>query len=187
MRTRYLMAVALLAALAVPAAAQQPATAPSTDARFTLYTAVADAVDHYASYSVFDSVHAAIDDAGTVTLTGKVTQHFKVRGIERQVAKVDGVTAVRNELELYPVSRYDDALRLTLARAIYDNPHFRQYGAVSPPIHILVERGHVRVEGVVLSETDRALARAIVRSVPAFSTEVDLKTTAEARSALEQL
>ena len=175
----------LVAGLAIPAAAQ-PAEAPSADARLTLYRAVADAVHRYPSYSIFDTIDAEVD-GGTITLTGKVTQPFKVRGIERSVAKVDGVRSVQNDIEVLPVSPFDDRLRLGLARAIYGSPHFRQYGAVTRPIHIIVERGHVTLEGVVLGETDRALARAIARSFTAFSVVTNLKTPAEAQRALENL
>jgi hypothetical protein len=185
MRAGILATLSLIAGLAVPAAAQS--TQPlSPDARFELQKAVTDAIDHYAYYSVFDAVEVHLDGRA-VTLTGKVTSPFKLRGIERKVEGVDGVTVIRNELEVLPVSQLDDRLRLTLVSAIYGNPHFRHYGAVQPPIRILVERGHVRVEGVVMNDTDRALARAIVRTVPAYSIDVDLKTTAEARAALEQI
>ena len=188
MMMKFLTTAALLAGLAVtPAAAQTAGETPSADERLSTYREVADAVQRYAYYSVFDSVHVTLD-GDTVTLTGKVTQPFKLRGIARNVEKVDGVLNVRNEIEVLPLSRYDDQLRLRLARAIYDNPHFRQYGAVDRPIHILVERGHVTLEGVVLGETDRALARALAKTAfGAFSVDVNLKTPAEAQSELERL
>lgn len=187
MLAKYLTAAVLIAGLAIPVVAAQPiGEASSADARLALYRAVSDAVHRYASYSIFDTVHAELD-GGTITLTGRVTQSFKVRGIERRVAQVDGVRGVRNEIKVLPVSQFDDRLRLGLARAIYGNPHFRQYGAVTRPIHIIVERGHVTLEGVVLGETDRALARTIARGFTAFSVVTNLKTPAEARLALESL
>ena len=123
-----------------------------------------------------------------VTLTGKLTQPFTILDVERSVEHVDGVIAVENSIEVLPVSRFDDQLRVGLARAIYGSPHFRQYGGVKRPIYIIVEQGHVTLEGVVLGDTDQALAQAIAKtSARAFSVVIDLKTTAKAQLALENL
>jgi hyperosmotically inducible protein len=144
-------------------------------------------VRRYPHFTIFDSVQAQVDE-GVVTLTGKVTMPYKRTDIERRVAKAEGVTAVRNRIEVLPVSRFDDDLRLRIARAIYANPNFRQYGSmVNPPIHILVERGRVTLQGVVNNETDRLLARAIAGQFLAFDFKNELKTAAEAREELEKL
>jgi osmotically-inducible protein OsmY len=58
---------------------------------------------------------------------------------------------------------------------------------VNPPIHVIVERGHVTLEGVVNSEVDRAVARSIASSFPAFSVKNDLKTEAQVKEELEKL
>ena len=58
---------------------------------------------------------------------------------------------------------------------------------VNPPIHVIVDRGHVTLEGVVLSEVDRMVARSIASSFPAFSVKNDLRTEAEAKAELEKL
>ena len=58
---------------------------------------------------------------------------------------------------------------------------------VNPPIHIVVERGRVTLEGVVNSEVDRMLARSIASSFQAFSVTNNLKTDAEVRLELEKL
>ena len=59
--------------------------------------------------------------------------------------------------------------------------------ATNPPIHIIVENGHVTLDGVVNSNTDRMLARSIASSFGAFSVTNDLKTDAEAEQELEHL
>ena len=65
-----------------------------------------------------------------------------------------------NEIAVLPASLFDDQLRYGIARAIYENPNFWHYAArANPSIHIVVERGHVTLTGVVDSETDRQLAR----------------------------
>lgn len=141
----------------------------------------------YAFFTIFDNVEMQIDN-GVVTLTGKVTMPFKSDDIVRRVARVEGVTRVNNRLHVLPVSQFDDDLRIRLARAIYGHSNFVGYGSrANPPIHIIVERGRVTLEGVVNSEVDRMLARSIAGSFLAFEVKNKLKTTAEAQEELERL
>jgi len=71
---------------------------------------------------------------------------------------------------------------------IYSHPSFWQYASMAnPPIHIVVENGHVTLDGVVNSNTDRMLARSIASSFGAFSVTNDLKTDAEVQQELERL
>jgi len=141
----------------------------------------------YPQFSIFDSVHMQIDN-GLVTLTGKVTMPYKKTDIEKRVARIDGVHQVVNKIAVLPVSQFDDELRFRIARAIYGNSNFWNYGSMAnPPIHIIVENGHVTLDGVVNSNTDRMLARSIASSFGAFSVTNDLKTDAEAERELEHL
>jgi hyperosmotically inducible protein len=141
----------------------------------------------YAQFSVFDSVHMQFDES-VVTLTGKVTMPYKKDDIAKRVAKVNGVTKVVNQINVLPVSMYDDDLRFRISRAIYGNSNFWNYGSMAnPPIHIIVENGHVTLDGVVNSETDRMLARSIASSFGAFSVTNDLKTDKEVEQELEHL
>lgn len=81
-----------------------------------------------------------------------------------------------------------ELLRVRLARAIYGHSNFIGYGSrVNPPIHIIVERGRVTLEGVVDSEVDRVLARSIAASFLTFEVKNELKTAAEAQDELERL
>ncbi|HEY3158971.1 MAG TPA: BON domain-containing protein [Vicinamibacterales bacterium] len=141
----------------------------------------------YPQFSIFDAVHMQIDN-GAVTLTGKVTMPYKKNDIEKRIAKVDGVQQVVDKITVLPVSGFDDELRFRIARAIYGNSNFWNYGSmVNPPIHIIVENGHVTLDGVVNSNTDRMLARSIASSFGAFSVTNDLKTDAEVEQELERL
>ena len=140
----------------------------------------------YPQFSIFDSVHMQIDQ-GIVTLTGKITMPYKKNDIEKRVARIDGVKVV-NKITVLPVSQFDDELRFRIARAIYGNSNFWNYGSMAnPPIHIIVENGHVTLDGVVNSNTDRMLARSIASSFGAFSVTNDLKTDAEMAQELEHL
>ena len=148
---------------------------------------VSKQVLRYSQFTIFDSVQAQVD-AGVVTLTGRVTMPYKREDIARRVAKVEGVHTVRNEVTVLPVSLFDDDLRVRIARAIYGHSNFWMYGAmVNPPIHIVVEHGRVTLEGVVNSNIDRLLARALASSSQAFSVTNNLKTDAEVEADLERL
>jgi hyperosmotically inducible periplasmic protein len=122
-----------------------------------------------------------------VTLTGKVTMPFKRDEIEKRVAKVNGVKTVRDDLGVLPVSTFDDQLRVRIARLIYGNPNFWNYGIMpNPPVHILVEHGRVTLTGVVNSEVDRMLARSLASQTGALSVSNELKTDAEMQAILEK-
>jgi hyperosmotically inducible periplasmic protein len=183
MMTRLLTAIALVGALAAPAA---PAAAADNE-NLQLYRAVQKQVLGYAWFSIFDNVESQIND-GVVVLHGKVTMPYKSKDLEKRVAKVDGVKQVINKLEVLPVSQFDDRLRVQIARAIYSNPNFRgAYSFANPPIHIVVDRGRVTLEGVVNSQVDRMLAMSIATNFVSFDVKNELKTTAEAKAELEKL
>lgn len=179
--SRWILALTLVLTLGLvgPAAAD--------DQNLKLFNAVSQAVQRYPYFTIFDAVHASIDN-GVVTLDGKVTQPWKASDIEKRVTKLEGVRAVRSRLEVLPVSQFDNQLRLRLARAIYGNAALQMYGlGANPSIHIIVERGHVTLDGVVLNDMDRQIARAAVGQFGAFSITNDLKTEKEVEQDLERL
>jgi hyperosmotically inducible periplasmic protein len=179
MFARYMVATLLLLVVSTPAFAQKE--------NLQIFREVQREVLCYPHFTIFDSVNAQIDN-GIVVLTGKVTMPYKRDDIARRVDRLVGITEVQNRIEVLPVSQFDDELRYRIARAIYNNPHFAGYGSmVNPPIHIIVERGRVTLEGVVNSNVERMLARSIATSFNAFEVKNELKTDAEARAELEQL
>jgi hyperosmotically inducible periplasmic protein len=154
---------------------------------FQVFKDIAQEVITYPRFTVFDDVTGSVDH-GVVTLKGKVTMPFKSNEIARRVSRVAGVRQVRNEIQVLPVSFFDDDLRYRIARAIYGNPAFWQYAAMAnPPIHIVVEHGHVTLTGVVNSNVERMLARSLACSFGAFSIQNDLKTDAEMQALMEKL
>ncbi|HEY7449198.1 MAG TPA: BON domain-containing protein [Vicinamibacterales bacterium] len=177
---RNIAAAVMIACLAAPAVA---GAADRRDLR--LLDEVAKKVNTYAWFTVFDDINASIDN-GVVTLTGKVTMPYKRNEIAKRVAKVDGVREVHNKIDVLPVSQMDDDLRYRIARAIYSHPAFWHYATmIDPPIHIVVDRGHVTLTGVVNSEVDRMVARSLASQSLAFSVKSEIKTTAEARESLK--
>ena len=176
----------ILATVIVMLAMSAPAWAAERE-NLAIFRDVSRQVLRYPQFTIFDSVHAQVHE-GVVTLSGRVTMPYKSKDIARRVAGVEGVDDVRNEVAVLPVSQFDDDLRFQIARAIYGNSNFWRYGAmVNPPVHIIVENGHVTLDGVVNNNIDRVLARSIASSFTAFSLTNDLKTDAEAKADLEQL
>lgn len=148
-----LAAVAVFFCLAVNAFAQSRPDRLLAD--------VGRAVSTYSRYTVFDDVRAQLD-SGVVTLSGKVTMLVKKEEIGRRVAALDGVTAVRNHIDVLAAVASDDDLRQRVARAIYSDAAFWRYAAMpTPPIRILVERGRVTLTGAVATDTERSLARSL--------------------------
>jgi|SRR5581483_11617145 len=118
-------------------------------------------------YSVFDNLAFRVDPDGTVTLMGQVVNPVLKSDAERAVKKIEGVTRVKNEIEVLPPSPEDDRIRREEFRAIYGDPALNRYaiGAV-PPIHIIVKNGHVTLEGVVARQMDKQVAGIRANQVP---------------------
>ena len=179
MWTRIFASASLLLAFVATAGAQ-----PST---LQIFRSVQRQVLTYPHFTVFDSVNVQISD-GVVTLIGKVTLPLKRKDLEERVSKVAGVTRVENKIDVLPASKFDDELRQGIANAIYGNSAFVRYANQSnPPIHIIVERGRVTLEGVVDSRLDRQLAYSIASMFGAFSVKNDLRTEQEVREELKKL
>ncbi len=145
---------------------------------------VSQQVLRYTQYTIFDSVSASVENGRTI-LTGWVTMPYKRDDIEQRVRRVDGVTAVENAIAVLPVSQFDDELRFRIARAIYGNSSFWQYASMAnPPIHIVVNKGRVTLDGVVNSNIERMLARSLATGFGAFEVTNQLRTDAEVRESL---
>ena len=173
--TYSLIGVLALLLLAGPARAQD-----RRDVR--LANDIAQAVNSYTHLTIFDDIGASVEN-GVVTLTGKVTMPYKKKDLERRVAKIDGVQSVQNGIGILPVSQYDDEIRYRVARAIYGNSSFWSYASmVNPPIHIIVEGGHVTLAGVVNNNVERMLARSLATGLGELSVTNALKTDAEVKS-----
>lgn len=131
-------------------------------------------------YNVFDNLAFQIH-GDEVTLTGQVTRPTLKSSAENVVKMVEGVAKVNNQIEVLPLSPFDDRLRLALFRAIYSQPGLDRYalGAI-PGIHIIVNRGNVRLEGVVAREMDKNMATIRANGVAGvFSVENNLRVASK--------
>ena len=136
----------------------------------------------YARLTIFDDINATVEN-GMVVLSGRVTMPYKRDDLEKRIAHIDGVRGLRNDIGVLPASPFDDQLRYRVSRAIYGNPSFWNYAAMAnPPIHIIVEGGHVTLAGVVNSNVERMLARSLATGLGELSVTNALRTDAEVKS-----
>jgi len=91
------------------------------------------------------------------------------------------VERVVNDIEILPLSSYDDKIRLATYRAIYGHPALNRYVLQAvPPIHIVVKNGALALEGVVANEGDKNIAGLQANSVPGvFSVTNNLRVEKE--------
>jgi hyperosmotically inducible periplasmic protein len=129
-------------------------------------------------YSVFDWLEAEVKADGTVTLMGQVVRPTLKDDAESRVKKLEAATRVINHIEVLPLSPMDDQLRIALYRRIYnfDSPLFRYATWSTPPIHIVVNNGHVTLKGIVANQGDSQLAYMAANQVPnVFSVKNELQ------------
>ena len=110
---------------------------------------------------------------GVVTLTGDTLFDVPKDSALAIVAGTPGVKDVVNDVNVLPVSGFDDSIRVRTARAIYRDSVLGRY-ASDPvdPIRIVVDNGHVALYGTVQSAMDKTIAGMRASSVPgAFSVE----------------
>jgi hyperosmotically inducible protein len=126
-------------------------------------------------YGVFDNLAFSVN-GGNVTLLGQVTRPTLKSDAENVVKRIEGVTHVDNKITVLPVSDMDWQIRRAEFRAIYSEPSLNKYAYQAvPPIHIIVDNGHVTLVGVVDSDTDKNLAGMRANQVPGvFSVTNDL-------------
>jgi hyperosmotically inducible periplasmic protein len=117
-------------------------------------------------YGVFDNLSYKVDPDGTVTLLGQVARPTLKSDAENVVKRIEGVEKVVNSIEVLPTSFNDDRIRRAAYRAIYGNSVLSQYQLRAvPPIHIIVNNGHITLEGVVARQMDKQIAGMQANSV----------------------
>ena len=134
-------------------------------------------------YGVFDNLAYEIEGR-TVTLHGQVVRPSTRTDAARRVAKIDGVERVVNKIEVLPLSGFDDSIRREAYRSIFNTSSLYRYALGSnPSIHIVVNRGHLTLEGVVGTRMDKQLAEFAARGVSGvFSVTNNLRAESEERS-----
>jgi hyperosmotically inducible protein len=132
-------------------------------------------------YGVFDNLSYEIDGS-TVRLSGQVVRPSTRKDAERRVSRIAGVENVVNNIEVLPLSSFDDSIRVSAYRTLFgwNSPLFRYGRGTNPSVHIVVSRGQLALEGVVSNEGDRRLAYVLVNSIPGvFSVTNNLRVENE--------
>ena len=163
------LAVALLAAL--------PAFASNSGSNKPLPERVRHELVMLPWVSIYDNMSFRVD-GDTVTLFGSTVRPAIKSSAANVVAKLEGVNRVVNEIEVLPLSPFDDRIRVATARAIYGYGPLQRYAmGANPSIRIIVKNGNVSLQGVVATEMDKNLAFLRANGVSgSFAVANDLRT-----------
>lgn len=163
---RFLLLTAFVSALAMSMFAQANREALSQKGIDRIIKEVRHELVMLPYYGVFDNLSFKVDPDGTVTLLGQVARPVLKSDAENVVKRIEGVEKVVNSIEVLPTSSVDDDIRRAVYRAIYGNSVLSQYQLRAvPPIHIIVNHGHVALEGVVARAMEKQVAGVQANSV----------------------
>jgi hyperosmotically inducible protein len=197
-----LLVLTISAPVGLSQAATTPSPTWSQEDTLRIVKEVQKKLGGLTNYSVFDWITFGIQGK-TVILKGYASRPILKDDAGRAVKGIPGVDSVDNQIEVLPLSPNDDRIRAAVYNRIYTNPSLRKYNAnagnlrratgpgpniaamaggitQSPPIgyhaiHIIVKNGNVILYGVVLNQTDAAIAGMQANSAPgAFSVDNDL-------------
>lgn len=117
-------------------------------------------------YSVFDCITYKVDGE-TVILAGKVTVARNKSDAEYAVGRVKGIAHIVNNIEILPLSPFDDSIRVRLIRVLVNRGGnlFLYLQEPNPSIRIIVKGGHVTLEGFVANRSDYNLMGILANGV----------------------
>lgn len=129
-------------------------------------------------YGVFDHIAFKVD-GNSVTLYGKVYSVGTKKAAEKAVRSIDGVGTVVNNIENLPLSSYDNSIRRALIREYVRAAGVYGYlQEPNPSVRIIVDNGHVTLEGYVNSRGTANYMTTLAKTVPGvFSVTNNLVTT----------
>jgi hyperosmotically inducible protein len=129
-------------------------------------------------YGVFDNLKYQVN-GGEVILTGQViSEHAQTKfEAENDVRHIPGVIGVLNQIEVLPVSGFDNQIRRAEYHTIFSQSDLGSYTlGVNPKVRIIVQNGHVSLEGEVMNQMDKDIAGIVANSVPGvFSVNNNLR------------
>jgi hyperosmotically inducible periplasmic protein len=114
----------------------------------------------------FQAVSVQVQN-GVVTLGGHAAGPVAAADAVAVVANSKGVRDVIDNIQVDPVSDFDNEIRIREFRAIYGYPLLNQY-AIDPqkPIRIQVANGHVTLYGTVANQAEKNAAGIQANTVP---------------------
>jgi hyperosmotically inducible periplasmic protein len=143
---------------AIPALpASEPDPAPVTE-EYRITRKVRHQLVMQPSYSIWDWLAFRVNGS-TVELLGDVYSGGLKRNAIDAVKQIDGVEKVIDHIKLLSSSPSDEQIRHQVADAIYGSGSLASYSwSAMPSIHIIVNGGQVRLEGVVDNQPDKDAA-----------------------------
>ncbi len=171
--------VALLAAVMIAASAVMAAPAGADEGEQGYQRLVKEVRHELVTlpyFGVFDNLAYKVE-GNTVTLYGQVVRPSTRKDAERRVARIKGVERVVNQIEVLPLSSFDDSVRYNTYRALARTGGLYRYLlGTQPSIRIIVNRGHLTLEGVVANKGDKDLAYVVASGISgAFSVTNNLR------------
>lgn len=117
-------------------------------------------------YGVFDHITFQIEGE-TVTLNGKVAEARNKKDAENAIENIAGIERVVNNIEILPVSPFDNSIRFRLLRSFarHGGGIFRYLQEPNPSVRLIVEGGHVTLEGYVATRGDYNLMNILANGV----------------------
>ena len=117
-------------------------------------------------YGAFDHIAFKVD-GNTVTLYGKVANIRNKSDAKNVVEDIPGVETVINNIEVLPLSGFDNNIRRRIAQSFYRDGGslYRYLQEPNPSMRIIVENGHVTLEGYVSNKGDYNLANILANGV----------------------
>jgi hyperosmotically inducible periplasmic protein len=108
--------------------------------------------------NMFNFITASVEN-GVVTLNGNALLDVDRESALWLAYNTPGVKDVVNNVNLAPVSNFDDRIRVQAARMVYRDPVLSRY-AIDParPIRIVVNNGKLSLYGAVASPMDKEVA-----------------------------
>jgi hyperosmotically inducible protein len=154
--------------LGIGAANAKPSSVNAPDTSSPIVAQVRHQLATLPWYGVFDNLEYRVDGSEVILSGQLISEHATTKSqAEKSVSRIPGVTKVVNNIEVLPPSPMDNQIRRAEYRAIFSRPTLGRYstGAI-PQVHIIVNGGHVTLDGVVMNQMDKTIAGISANSVP---------------------
>lgn len=115
-------------------------------------------------YGVFDHIAFQVN-GDTVTLYGKVANARNKKDAEHWIGDIKGVGTVVNNIEILPLSSFDNSIRRGILRSFADKGLYRYLWEPRPSVRIVVDGGNVSLEGYVANRGDYNLMNILANGV----------------------
>ena len=167
------LSIAIIAFLVANVPAQKYVNARSTPSK-TIEQQIYKKLVGLPHYGVFDHITYQVN-GGNVILSGKVNSLGTKRDAAAAVKRILGVVSVTNNIDELPPSGFDNQIRRQALRTFANNGLGQYFWEVNPDVRIIVERGHITLEGYVMNKGDYNRMNIYANGIPGvFSVQNNL-------------